>query len=258
MFAVEPIVAKTVLPILGGTPMVWNTCVLFFQVLLLAGYAFAHGATAWFGRRGGAVAFAIVLALPVAVLPFAIGPDTPLPADGHPIGWLLLILARSIGLPFFALAATAPLLQRWFADTDHPSARDPYFLYAASNAGSLLALLAYPAVIEPALRLRTQNVNWAIAYGGFVVAAGASLLAGWRRRDRTATRGVALAIEPAPRLQLTWERRATWIALAFVPSSLMLAVTTYFSTDIAPVPLFWIAPLALYLLTFVAAFSTRS
>jgi len=104
MFAVEPIVAKTVLPVLGGTPMVWNTCVLFFQVLLLAGYAFAHGATAWFGRRGGAVAFAIVLALPAAVLPFTIGADAQPPADGHPIGWLLLILARSIGLPFFALA----------------------------------------------------------------------------------------------------------------------------------------------------------
>jgi hypothetical protein len=257
MFAVEPIVAKTVLPILGGTPMVWNTCVLFFQVLLLAGYAFAHGATAWFGRRGGAVAFAIVLALPVAVLPFAIGPDAPIPVDGHPVGWLLLILARSIGLPFFALAATAPLLQRWFADTDDPSARDPYFLYAASNAGSLLALLAYPVIVEPTLPLRSQNVVWAIAYGGFVGAACVTMFVGWRRRRREAT-NVPLAAGQALALPLTWQRRASWIALAFVPSSLMLAVTTYFSTDIAPVPLFWIAPLAVYLLTFVVAFSTRS
>src|SRR5689334_3198168 len=257
MFAVEPIVAKTVLPILGGTPMVWNTCVLFFQVLLLAGYAFAHGATAWFGRRGGAVAFAIVLVLPVAVLPFAIGPDAQPPVNGHPIGWLLLVLARSIGLPFFALAATAPLLQRWFADTDDPSARDPYFLYAASNAGSLLALLAYPAIVEPTLRLRTQNLAWAIAYGAFGVAACGAMLAGWQRR-RPQTNAVPRAVDHPPALGVTWQRRARWIALAFVPSSLMLAVTTYFSTDIAPVPLFWIAPLALYLLTFVAAFSTRS
>ena len=257
MFAVEPIVAKTVLPVLGGTPMVWNTCVLFFQVLLLAGYAFAHGATAWFGRRGGAVAFAIVLALPAAVLPFTIGADAQPPADGHPIVWLLLILARSIGLPFFTLAATAPLLQRWFADTDDPSAADPYFLYAASNAGSLLALLAYPAIVEPTLRLRTQNVAWAIAYGVFAVAACVAMLAGWQRR-RKPTSAMPLAVTPPPAIGVTWQRRARWIALAFVPSSLMLAVTTYFSTDIAPVPLFWIAPLALYLLTFVAAFSTRS
>src|SRR5262249_24136663 len=171
-------------------------------------------------------------------------------------------LVQSIGLPFFALAATAPMLQRWFADTDHPSSRDPYFLYAASNVGSLLALIAYPALIEPALRLRTQNAYWALAYGVFAAAACLSLLAAWRRRppetSRVAAAGTAEAEQPADDCQLTWEHRATWIALAFVPSSLMLAVTTYFSTDIAPVPLFWLAPLALYLLTFVVAFSTRS
>src|SRR5207237_805050 len=145
MFAVEPIVAKTVLPILGGTPMVWNTCVLFFQVLLLGGYAFAHGATAWFGRRGRAVAFTIVLA---------------------------------------------------------------------------------PAIVEPTLPLRSQNVVWAIAYGGFVAAACVTMLVGWRRRRSEATH-VPLARQQAPALPLTWQKRASWIALAFVPSSLMLAVTTY-------------------------------
>jgi spermidine synthase len=259
MFAVEPIVARTVLPILGGTPMVWNTCVLFFQILLLGGYAFAHGATTWLERRGRAIAYALILALPLAMLPFAIGADAQPPSHGNPIGWLLLVLARSIGLPFFALAATAPMLQRWFADTDHRSARDPYFLYAASNVGSLLALVAYPTIIEPALPLRAQNRVWAIGYTAFATAACLSVIVAWRRRaqpdaavdapvehDRTVH-------EPRP----TWPRRATWAALAFVPSSLMLAVTTYFSTDIAPVPLFWIAPLAIYLLTFVVAFSAR-
>ena len=198
-------------------------------------------------------------------LPFALGPDVQPPADGNPVGWLLLVLAKSIGLPFFALAATAPILQRWFADTDHPSAKDPYFLYAASNLGSLLALVMYPVLIEPTLRLRMQNQLWTIGYGVFVLAACLSVAAGWRRKARggpspcsgrpsaTAGSDAADGAAAAP----TWERRAAWIALAFIPSSLMLAVTTYFSTDIAPVPLFWIAPLALYLLTFVVAFGAR-
>jgi spermidine synthase len=260
MFALEPIVARTVLPILGGTPMVWNTCVLFFQILLLGGYAYAHGVTTWLGARRASAAYGVLLLLPFLTLPFAIGPDAQPPASGNPIWWLLLVLAKSIGLPFFALAATAPILQRWFAGTDHSSAKDPYFLYAASNLGSLLALVMYPVIIEPALRLRTQNQVWAIGYGVFVLAACLALAAGWRRRA-PAVASMALPIDHADAVAaapLTWERRVTWIGLAFIPSSLMLAVTTYFSTDIAPVPLFWIAPLALYLVTFVVAFSTRA
>jgi hypothetical protein len=259
MFALEPIVAKTVLPILGGTPMVWNTCVLFFQILLLGGYAYAHGVTTWLGARGSRAAYGVLLLLPFLTLPFALGPDAR-PPDGNPIGWLLLVLAKSIGLPFFALAATAPILQRWFANTDHPSAKDPYFLYAASNLGSLLALMIYPVIIEPTLRLRVQNHVWEIVYAVFVLAACCAVAASWRRRVPAAgvpTRSVEHG-DATPAISPTWERRAAWVALAFIPSSLMLAVTTYFSTDIAPVPLFWIAPLALYLLTFIIAFGSRS
>ncbi len=181
MFALEPIVAKTVLPILGGTPMVWNTCVLFFQILLLGGYAYAHGVTTWLGARRSRAAYGVLLLLPFLTLPFAIGPDAR-PPDGNPIGWLLLVLAKSIGLPFFALAATAPILQRWFANTDHPSAKDPYFLYAASNLGSLLALMIYPVIIEPTLRLQVQNHVWEIVYAVFVLAACCAVAAGWRRK----------------------------------------------------------------------------
>jgi spermidine synthase len=259
MFAVEPIVARTVLPILGGTPMVWNTCVLFFQILLLAGYAYAHGVTTWLGSRRSSAAYGVVLLLPFLTLPFSIGPDAQPPAGGNPIGWLLLVLTKSIGLPFFALAATAPVLQRWFADTDHASAKDPYFLYAASNLGSLLSLVMYPVLVEPMLRLRMQNQLWAIGYGGFVVLACLAVAAGWRRRARESHAPTSLAHghDESATAPLTWQRRATWIVIAFIPSSLMLAVTTYFSTDIAPVPLFWIAPLALYLLTFVVAFGAQ-
>jgi hypothetical protein len=240
--------------------MVWNTCVLFFQILLLGGYAYAHGVTTWLGSRRSRAAYVVLLVLPFLTLPFAIGPAAQPRGDGNPTVWLLLTLLRSIGLPFFALAATAPILQRWFAGTDHPFAKDPYFLYAASNLGSLLALMMYPLLIEPMLPLRVQNHVWAIGYGVFVLAACLAVAAGWRHRTRHAgspeqpvRRGEATVAAA-----LTWQRRATWIALAFIPSSLMLGVTTYFSTDIAPVPLLWIAPLALYLLTFVAAFSTRS
>ena len=203
MFALEPIVAKTVLPILGGTPMVWNTCVLFFQILLLGGYAYAHGVTTWMGARRSSVAYGILLLLPFLTLPFALGPDAQPPADGNPIGWLLLVLAKSIGLPFFALAATAPILQRWFANTDHPSAKDPYFLYAASNLGSLLALVMYPVLIEPSLRLRMQNTVWAIGYGVFVLAACLAVAAGWKRKAR---RRHGRAGADGPRATSRWPR----------------------------------------------------
>src|SRR5262245_56696594 len=256
MFAIEPIVGRTVLPILGGTPMVWNTCVLFFQILLLAGYAYAHGVTRWLKPRYVGAAYGVVLLLPFLTLPFSLGADARPPADGNPIGWLLLVLAQSIGLPFFALAATAPFLQRWFSDTDHPAAADPYFLYAASNLGSLLSLVMYPILIEPMLRLRMQSQVWTIGYAGFVVAAGLAVAAGWRRRS-PGHQDLTEAADAAP-APLTWRRRAIWIVLSFIPSSLMLGVTTYLSTDIAAVPLLWIAPLALYLLTFVVAFSIRS
>src|SRR5262245_16204012 len=255
MFAVEPIVALTVLPILGGTPMVWNTCVLFFQILLLGGYAYAHGVTTWLGSRRSGVAYGVVLVLPLLTLPFSIGPDARPPVEGNPAGWLLLVLSKSIGLPFFALAASAPMLQRWFADTDHAAAKEPYFLYAARNLGSLLSLVLYPVAVEPLLRLSTQNRWWAAGYGVFVVLACLAVAAGWRRRahERGASSARSQREDTAAAAELTWRRRGTWIAAAFIPSSLMLAVTTYFSTDIAPVPLFWISPMALSLLTFVVA-----
>jgi hypothetical protein len=123
MFAVEPMVAKSFLPVLGGTPMVWNTCVLFFQIMLVGGYAYAHGVTKWLGSRRSSVLYLALLTLPVAVMPLALRPAGDPPIDGNPVGWLLFVLLTSIGLPFFALSATASILQRWFAETDHPAAR---------------------------------------------------------------------------------------------------------------------------------------
>ena len=259
MFLLEPMVAKMLLPILGGAPMVWNTCVVFFQVTLLAGYGYAHAT----GRRLDVLRHRslhlVVVAVPLAVLPFAARPDWT-PPPGNPILWLLVVLATAVGLPFFALATSASVLQHWFARTDHTSARDPYFLYAASNLGSLLALAVYPTVIEPLLPLGAQSRLWAMGYAAFVLLiAACAFVMHWHglRGDaflaatspaRTSTSQSDSAVSPF--------RRARWLLLSFAPSSLMLGVTSYVSTDIAAVPLMWVVPLSLYLITFVLAFST--
>ncbi len=262
MFLVEPMVAKMVLPQLGGAPMVWNTCVVFFQVMLLAGYACAHGATAWLDVRRLTLGYGLLLLVPLVVLPFAIGGHgSAPPSEGSPVAWLLLALLTTIGLPFFVLATSASTFQTLFATTDHPAAGDPYFLYVASNLGSLLALLAYPGIVETTLRLSHQSLIWTAGYAVFVVMALACLVL-VRTRQTVSGMSADSAARTAPGSVrpevLTWRRRAKWVVLAFIPSSLMLAVTSYLSTDIAAVPLLWIIPLAIYLLTFVLAFGARS
>ena len=256
MFLLEPMAAKMVLPLLGGAPAVWNTCVVFFQAMLLFGYAYAHGAPRGLGVKRHAAGHAMLVLLPLVALPFAIGSSTA--AERHPVVWLLMLLLTSIGLPFFVLTTTAPLLQKWFSRTDHPAAQDPYFLYAASNLGSLAGLVLYPGLVEPSLRLREQSRAWTLGYAAFAVLAVACAAFLWNRADRA---GSAQADEvpsaaPAEPDVVTSARRLRWVLLSFAPSSLMLAVTTFVSTDIAAVPLLWIVPLALYLLTFVMAFSS--
>lgn len=261
LFSVEPIVAKALLPTLGGAPMVWNTCVAFFQLVLLGGYMYAHGAAAWLGKRRHVAVYVVLLALPFTVLPFATRVTAAPPPGASPIGWLLLALVGLIGLPFFVLSTSAAVLQTWFSKTDDPTARDPYFLYAASNLGSLLALVSYPAFVEPMLRLQDQSRIWAVGYAVFVgvsyLCAIVVLRTGTWSRDQPAPAVRAdAAVVPSERVSL-W-RRARWVALSFIPSSLMLAVTSYLSTDIAAVPLLWVVPLSLYLLTFVVAFGSRA
>src|SRR4051812_38311712 len=255
LFLIEPMVARMVLPILGGVPMVWNGCVVFFQIVMLAGYGYAFAASRWLDVRRHVPLHAALLLAPAAVLPVMIRAGAVDPPAGNPLGWLLLLLAATIGLPFFVLSTTASVLQHWLSQTDHPSGRDPYFLYAASNVGCLLALASYPVIVEPALTLHDQSRLWSIGYGAFVVLAGACGVYAWCRRAEGQAGESAIASRPAP---LTAGRRGRWVALAFVPSSLMLAVTSYVSTDIAAVPLLWILPLALYLLTFALAFGRAS
>ncbi|WP_030172668.1 fused MFS/spermidine synthase [Spirillospora albida] len=253
LFSVEPMVAKLLLPAYGGSPMVWNTAVLFFQGALLAGYAYAHWSQRRLGRRWQPLVHVVLVAAPLAALPIALPGWTVAPESAPTALWLLLVLAALVGAPFAVLATTGPLVQRWYSWSGLPRSDDPYFLYAAGNAGSLVALLAYPFVIEPAAGLVTQTRWWSAGYVGFVVLMVlCAIVVRTRRPAETA------AADTGPDEPITWRRRAGWLALAFLPSSLMLGVTTHISTDIAPVPLMWVVPLALYLLTFIVAFGVRS
>lgn len=254
LFLVQPMAAKLLLPRLGGSPAVWNACMLFFQTALLGGYAYAHALTSRLKPAGQAAVHAALVALPLLVLPLAIPAASEPPPEGSPVAWLLGALALSVGLPFFALSTTGPLLQRWFSHTSHPKAADPYFLYAASNTGSLAALVAYPLLIEPALRLQsgpgiTQTRLFSAGYVVYAVLAAACGVLAWRRRGPSnETRSEAPAI--------AWRRGAFWVLLAFVPASASLGVTQYLTTDIAVFPLLWVIPLAVYLSTFILAFSS--
>ena len=257
MFLLEPMAAKMVLPLLGGAPAVWNTCVVFFQAMLLAGYAYAHAGPKWLGMRRHAVVHVALLLLSILTLSSALR-IAGTPGGANPMVWLLLELLTAIGLPFFLLTTTAPLLQKWFSCTSDPSARDPYFLYAASNVGSILGLVMYPLIVEPRLPLDSQALYWKYGYAAFtLLVVGCALLL--RRQDApmaaSATAHAALPMAGGVDRPGTL-RRLRWIALSFAPSSLMLAVTTFISTDLAAVPLLWVLPLALYLLTFVMAFGT--
>jgi hypothetical protein len=309
LFLVEPMAGKMMLPLLGGTPAVWNTCMVFFQAILLAGYAYSHWATTALGARKQARLQLAVLALPFVSIAinglFFSGLLSPnekliLGHEGNPIPALLMVLTLSIGLPMGVVCTSAPLLQRWFASTDHPAATDPYFLYGASNLGSMLALVGYPVVVEPYFTLKNQQVLWVIGYGMLAfLTAGCALLM-WksnpapepppapptdnpghspemtakaasfpssaiktssreitRNRESQAGKLLAEPVADGPQTDrpVTWMRRMHWVALAMVPSSLMLGATTYMTTDIASIPLLWVLPLALYLLTFIIVFA---
>jgi hypothetical protein len=258
LFVVEPMVARMVLPVMGGVPMVWNTCVVFFQMMLLVGYGYAYGASKWIDLRRHTVAHSVILLLPFAVLPLAIQPGAAPSPDSNPLPWLLLVLATTVGLPFVVVSTSASVLQHWFSRTGHRAARDPYFLYASSNLGSLLALVAYPAIVEPTLTLGDQGRFWTAGYAVLVALTCACAIAVWRDPAvrRTASSAPEATATITAKVSIGAWRRARWVLLAFIPSSLMLAVTSYLTTDIAAVPLLWTVPLGLYLLTFVLAFGS--
>lgn len=259
LFVVEPLVAKGLLPWLGGGAAVWTTSVAFFQVALVVGYLYAHLLSARLAVRAGALLHVALLAAVACLFPLS-SPGGWAAPPAHQALWLFARLAVTIGPPFVLLAATSPLLHAWLASTRHGGARDPYFLYAASNVGSLVALAAYPVLLEPLLGLGRQRHLWTVGLAlavAFLAACAASTLrlargpadAAGAPVLPTGARGV-----PAP---ARWRERGRWLVLAAVPSSLLLSVTTYVTTDLLALPLLWVTPLALYLATFIFAFGQR-
>ncbi|MGR8999695.1 MAG: spermidine synthase, partial [Gammaproteobacteria bacterium] len=250
MFALQPLFGKILLPLLGGSPAVWNTCMVFYQSILFLGYLYAHTISTRFSQHRQIQIHAAIILISFLALPVALPENTVPPTESNPTFWLLWTLFLAIGLPYFVVSTTAPLIQKWFANVGHHTSHDPYYLYAASNSGSLIALLSYPFLLEPAIGVANQKTYWSIGYLilSMLIAGCAFVL--WKTRENTVS-----AQDSAPEEKISLYRKLRWLALAFVPSSLLLGLTNFISTDIASVPLLWIIPLTLYLLSFVIVFS---
>ena len=261
LFILQPMSARFILPHLGGSPSVWTTCMLFFQAGLLGGYVYAH-ASGRIGHRAHTVLhLGLLLAACAFLPPFA---DRALieDRDSAPSTWLLATLVGSVGLPFLVLASSAPLLQVWMARLRlNGAGSDPYYLYAASNAGSLLGLLAYPFLLEPFLSLRQQSHLWSACFGIFAVLTLICAFVAWK------TPSPQVESRPGHSRSSKASRKknhridsitiARWLFLAFIPSSLLLSVTVHLTADVASIPFLWVVPLGLYLLTYIFAFSAR-
>jgi hypothetical protein len=253
LFAVQPMFTRMVLPRLGGSPSVWSVAMVFFQTMLLAGYAYAHILMRVVRPPLAVATHGVLLVAAGLTLPLSIAGGWGDPPGNWAALWLIGLFLVSIGLPFFALAANNPLLQAWFVRTGHPAGKDPYFLYAASNVGSFLALLSYPFILEPTLSLRQHGLLWSGGYWllfALIAACGILLLRSPTRMEPSAHAEVP---EAAPR----WRTIGRWAFLAAVPCGLLVAVTAYISTDVAAAPLLWVIPLSLYLLTWVLVFQSR-
>jgi len=253
MFVLQPLFGKLLLPLLGGTPAVWNSCMVFYQSVLFLGYLYAHLLGTRLKSNHQIIVHLTVISLSFLALPVGLPENLIPPTESNPTFWLFSTLALAIGLPFFVLSTTAPLIQKWFAHVGHKDSHDPYFLYAASNTGSLVSLLSYPFLIEPNWGLNAQQSDWTLGYVGLCLLIAACGFALWKNYQSIDSENVTTSSSHAP--PLSWKTKFYWGALAFVPSSLLLGLTNFISTDIASVPLLWIIPLTVYLFSFVVVFS---
>ena len=247
LFQVEPLVAKIILPWFGGVAAVWTVCLLFFQVVLLLGYLYAHQLTRHLAPGAQGWLHAALLAASLLTLPMLPKDSWKPTGPAHPALHILLVLAVTVGLPFFLLSATTPLLQAWLATARKDSR--VYRFYALSNAGSLLGLLSFPMLVEPRLSTVQQARTWSAAYAAFAVACGAIAIS--RRRRNTEPRH-----EETEAARTNWSTRALWLVLSACSSTLLLAITNHITQNVAAVPFLWIIPLSLYLLSFVLCFGS--
>ena len=250
LFLVQPLIARFILPWFGGGPAVWTTCMLFFQVLLLGGYAYAHFSISRLTPRRQVITHLCLLVLAVALLPITPG-DQWKPTDGsHAAGHILLLLLACLGLPYLVLSATGPLLQAWFSKAN-PGV-SPYRLYALSNIGSLLALLVYPFVLEPQLARQAQANWWSVGLALYAGLAGWCGYKVWKSAGADTKSAVMDDAEEAPSMS----RKLLWFALPACGVMLLLAITNKLCQDIAVVPFLWVLPLSLYLLSFIISFDS--
>ena len=253
LFFVQPLFAKMALPQIGGAPAVWTTAMLFFQLVLIAGYVYAHLLTRYIPLRLQLPIHLTFWAVALAFLPLTVAEGWSYDATANTTWQTLQLFAFGVGVPFGLLSANAPLLQAWYVRSGGPSADDPYFLYGASNIGSLLALLAFPLLAEPNLGAEQIGTIWAgafVVFGVLMVISGLQASFGSNNVEKTPV----MKVDPEP---VSVQQIGTWIFIAFVPSSLMLAITTKISSDLGALPMIWVIPLALYILSFVVAFSNR-
>ena len=252
LFLVQPLIGKYILPWFGGSPGVWTTCLLFFQCVLLAGYAYAHLLTTFLQPRQQAITHLAVVAAALATLPIIPNEELKPVGEGDPILQILLVLSRTIGLPYLALSATGPLMQAWFARA-HPG-DSPYRLYALSNIGSLLALLAYPVLVETSLSRPAQARWWSVGMVAFAAACAWCARRLWSAPNdgKTASAG---SDESADEVKIRG-RAFLWLALPACATAILMATTNKICQDVAVVPFLWVLPLALYLITFIIAFDS--
>ena len=247
LFQVQPLIAKIILPWFGGSSSVWTICLLFFQVVLLLGYLYAHGLTRLLGPRAQTRIHLVLLALGILVLPIVPKDAWKPSGPGSPALHILLLLGATVGLPYFLLSTSSPLLQAWYA-AGRAGAK-PYRLFALSNAGSMLALVTHPVLVEPFFATRHQAIGWSLGFGGF---AGLGAIVALRSRGEALPRPLS---DPQPRPGRRVQ--ALWVALTACSSTLLLAVTSHLSQNVAAIPFLWILPLSLYLLSFILCFEGR-
>jgi hypothetical protein len=257
LFQVQPIIARYILPWYGGSPAVWTTCMLFFQIGLLIGYTYAHLLVSRFRKRPRWQAGIHLSLLVISLLMLPITPPDalkPTGAEASPVGGILLLLARTVGLPYVVIAASGPLLQHWFGSV--AKGKSPYRLYAISNLGSLLGLLTYPFLFEPHLRLGDQTKLWSGGYLIYVLLAGlcACVFLKVRPAAVDADNPISESTPEASPARAPWLNRFLWVALAACGSLILLATTNQMCQDVAVVPFLWVLPLSLYLITFIIAF----
>lgn len=257
LFSIQPMIAKMILPELGGSPHVWQTVMLFFQILLLCGYGYVHLTTVKLKFNQQFIFHAILISISFIFLPLSLITDITSDRNSTPILWLFESLLYSVSIPFFFLSTSAPILQRWFAleKKRTGSNDDPYFLYSSSNAGSLLALLSYPILIEPFLTLANQRLLWTGLYIFFLFPL---CFLGFRIfKNNAHNQTILQETKKDPIAPPTLKQCLYWGFLAFIPSSLMLGVTTHITTDIGAFPLLWVIPFACYLLSYILVFATK-